>query len=259
MERQPWFVQAFARGLEVIRVFGNDRPEMTLSEVARASGMSRATARRFLLTLVELGYVRTDGKDFSLAPKVLELGHSYLGSLSLPGVAQPHLEGLSEASGESSSLSVLDLPDIVYVARVPTSRIMTVTINIGTRFPAYATSMGRVLLAGLEGAQLQDYLESVTIEPLTPHTVASAIELRDAITAVRSQGHALVDQELEHGLRSVAAPIRNSRGTVVAAVNVSSHVNRVTKEAVRRELLPQLLETARAIETDLARVSPNAG
>ena len=192
--------------------------------MARATGLTRAAARRFLLTLVDLGHVRQDGKLFRLTPRVLTLGYAYLSSLSLPGIAEPHLEQLVREVHESSSMSVLDGHDIVYVARVPTSRIMTVAINVGTRFPAYATSMGRVLLAGLDAPALEEHLASLDLEPFTDRTVSSLDDLRARIDETRAQGYALVDQELEHGLRSIAAPVRNRHGQVVAAVNVSSHV-----------------------------------
>lgn len=247
------YVQSLERGLSVITAFGPERREMTLSDVSRATGLTRAAARRFLLTLVDLGYVRTDGKLFRLAPRVLDLGYAYLSSLSLPGIAEPHLEWLVRETHESSSMSVLDGHDIVYVARVPTSRIMTVAINVGTRFPAYATSMGRVLLAGLDDVALERYLTEVRLGGLTEHTVASAGELRDLVLQARRQGWCLVDQELEHGLRSIAAPVRNRQGRVVAAVNVSSHVTRITRERAKKEFLPRLLEAAAEIEKDLAR------
>lgn len=251
--RPAHFVQSLERGLSVITAFGPDTPEMTLSEVARETGLTRAGARRFLLTLVDLGFVRFDGKRFRLAPKVLSLGYAYLSSLSLPGIAEPHLEWLVGETHESSSMSVLDGGDIVYVARVPTSRIMTVAINVGTRFPAYATSMGRVLLAGLDDAALASYLAQVVVDPLTAYTVTSADQLRAKVLEVRRLGYGLVDQELEPGLRSLAAPVRNKAGRVVAAVNVSSHVSRITKEKARRQFLPPLLEAAAAISADLAR------
>lgn len=251
-ERAAYHVQSLERGLAVIRCFAADTPELTLSDVARKTGLTRAAARRFLLTLVDLGYVRTDGKYFSLTARVLELGYAYLSGLSLPEIAMPHLEALSAEVRESSSVSVLDGPDIVYVARVPVSRIMTVAINLGTRFPAYATSMGHVLLAGLDEAQLQSYVDSVRLEPLTPHTITSAAALRTELAAVRQQGWAMVDQELEAGLRSVAAPIRDRTGRVVAAVNVSTHASRTPADAVRRTMLPALLATAGRIEADLS-------
>jgi IclR family pca regulon transcriptional regulator len=167
-DRGDHFVQSFERGLAVIRAFGPDDPELTLSDVARRTGLTRAAARRFLLTLTDLGYVRTDGKQFALTPRVLELGYAYLSSLTLPEIAEPHLERLAADVRESSSVSVLDGDEIVYVGRVPTSRIMRVSINVGTRFPAYATSMGRVLLAALSDGQLDAYLARADIRPLTP-------------------------------------------------------------------------------------------
>ena len=252
-ERESHYVQSLARGLSVISAFGPDTPELSLSDVARATGLTRAAARRFLLTLVDLGHVRQDGKLFRLTPRVLTLGYAYLSSLSLPGVAEPHLEQLVREVHESSSMSVLDGHDIVYVARVPTSRIMTVAINVGTRFPAYATSMGRVLLAGLDTPALDEHLATLDLERFTEHTVSSLGDLRARIEETRSRGYALVDQELEQGLRSIAAPVRNRHGTVVAAVNVSSHVSRVTRDKARRELLPPLLRCVQEIETDLSR------
>ena len=252
-ERRSHHVQSLARGLSVITAFGPDTPELSLSDVARATGLTRAAARRFLLTLVDLGHVRQDGKLFRLTPRVLTLGYAYLSSLSLPGIAEPHLERLVREVHESSSMSVLDGHDIVYVARVPTSRIMTVAINVGTRFPAYATSMGRVLLAGLDEPALEEHLATLDLERFTDHTVASLDDLRARIAETRAHGYALVDQELEHGLRSIAAPVRNRHGKVVAAVNVSSHVSRVTRDKARRELLPPLLRCVQEIETDLSR------
>ena len=245
------FVQSLQRGLEVIRAFDADAPELTLSDVARRTGLSRAAARRFLLTLAELGYVRSDGRHFSLSPRVLELGYAYLSSLPLTDVAEPHLERLVTEVHESSSVSVLDGEDIVYVARVPMSRIMTVSINVGTRFPAYATSMGRVLLAGLHADALDAYLAAVPLRSLSPRTVTSADALRRELAKVRRQGWALVDQELEQGVRSVAAPIRDRGGETVAAMNLSSHASRMTIDAARRTLIPPLLATAARIEADL--------
>ncbi len=251
-QRESHYVQSLERGLSVITAFGADAPALTLSDVARASGLTRAAARRFLLTLVDLGFVRQDGKLFSLTPKVLGLGYAYLSSQSLPAVAEPHLERLAREVHESSSMSVLDGPDIVYVARVPTSRIMTVAINVGTRFPAYATSMGRALLAGLDDDALDEQLADLRLEAFTDRTVRTVDDLRRRIRETRRQGYALVDQELEYGLRSIAAPVHNRRGAVVAAVNVSSHVSRITRERARRDLLPPLLRTVEEIETDLA-------
>lgn len=254
-ERGPDFVQSLERGLAVIRAFDAANSELTLSEVAAATGVTRAAARRFLLTLMDLGYVRSDGRLFSLSPRVLELGYAYLSSLSLPEVAEVHLEALVAEVNESSSISVLDGDDVVYVARVPTSRIMTVSISVGTRFPAYATSMGRVLLAGLSDDELEAYLAKATLHRLTGRTVTSTATLRTEILRVRGQGWALVDQELEEGLRSVAAPVRDRSGRTIAAINVSGSAGRWSLEAIRRDLVPPLLAVAARIEADL----PNRG
>jgi IclR family pca regulon transcriptional regulator len=249
--RGDHFVQSLERGLAVIRAFGPDTRALTLSDVARATGLTRAASRRFLLTLADLGYVRSDGRHFALTARVLELGYAYLSSLTLPEVAEPHLEALVAEVRESSSVSVLDGDDIVYVARVPTSRIMRVAINVGTRFPAYATSMGRVQLAGLPDDALAAYLARAELLPLTERTLVGAGELRAELERIRAQGWALVDQELEDGLRSVAAPIRDRSGRVVAAVNVSAHASRASTETVHSTLLPPLLAAAAAIEADL--------
>jgi IclR family pca regulon transcriptional regulator len=250
-ERDADFVQSLERGLAVICAFDREHSELTLSEVAASTGVTRATARRFLLTLARLGYVRSDGRYFSLTPRVLELGYAYLSSMSLPEVAEPHLEALVAEVNESSSVSVLDGDDVVYIARVPVSRIMTVAISVGTRFPAYATSMGRVLLAGLTDTELDAYLTKVNVEKLTGRTVSTPAALRAEVVKVRSQGFSLVDQELEEGLRAVAAPIRDRAGRVVASVNISTHASRTSLESMRRTLVPPLLAAAARISADL--------
>jgi IclR family transcriptional regulator, pca regulon regulatory protein len=255
--RNSDFVQSLDRGLAVIRAFGPDRERLSLSEVARVTGLTRAAARRFLLTLVKLGYVRNDGREFSLRPRVLELGYAYLSGLALPEVAAPHMEELVARLHESSSISVLDGHQIVYVVRVPTKRIMTVAISVGTRFPAYATSMGRVLLAQLADDELERYLAEVTFERLTSRTVTNPARLRTIVREAARQGYAIVDQELEEGLRAVAAPIRGAADVGTAAINVSAHASRVSMGAMRGQILPALLETARQIEADLqAQSSP---
>jgi len=249
--RSPEFVQSLERGLAVIRVFDAEHPELTLSDVARAADLTRAAARRFLLTLVELGYVRSDGRLFALRPRILELGYAYLSSLNLPEVALPHLESLVAQVHESCSVSVLDGDEVVYIARVPTHRIMTVAISVGTRFPAYATSMGRVLLAAQPEQWLDGYLGRTELRAMTRRTITDPERLRSTLHRVRSQGYAVVDQELEEGLRSIAVPIRRPDGSVAAAMNLSAHVSRGSSESIRRELLPALLDTAKLLQQDL--------
>lgn len=250
-ERRADFVQSLERGLSVIRAFGPDRSRLTLTEVAQATGLTRAAARRFLLTLVELGYVRSDGREFSLRPRVLELGYAYLSGLTLPEVAQPYMEELVARVRESSSISVLDGNDVVYVVRVPTTRIMTVAISIGTRFPAYCTSMGRVLLAAKTSEDLDRYLAEVRLVPRTRRTVTDPGQLRQVLDDVRRLGHALVEQELEDGLASIAVPIHDGGGTVVAAMNVSANALRVDAATLVGDFLPLLRETADQIEEGL--------
>ncbi len=245
-------VQSLERGLAVIKAFDAGSPTLTLSDVAKVTGLTRAAARRFLLTLVDLGYVRTDGKYFSLTARVLELGYAFLSSLSLPEVAEPHMEELVAEVRESSSMSVLDGDDVVYVARVPTSRIMTVAINVGTRFPAFATSMGRVLLAGLDRTDLDAYLARAALRPLTGTTIADPEALRREVHRVGDQGWAMVDQELEDGVRSVAVPIRGPGRAVLAAMNISAHAARVRLDDLRKRYLPLLQAAACRIEADLS-------
>lgn len=250
-DRSYEFVQSLERGLAVIKAFGPERDKLSLSEVARLTGMTRAAARRFLLTLVDLGYVRNNGRDFSLRPRVLELGYAYLSGLTLPDVAAPHMEELVAKLHESSSITVLDGEQIAYVVRVPTKRIMTIAIAVGTRFPAYATSMGRVLLAELSDADLDDYLRRTELEPITSRTLTDTRKLRATLTRVARQGYCIVDQELEDGLRSIAVPIRGIPDVGTAAINVSAHASRVSIEVMRDQFLPELLHTARQIEADV--------
>ncbi|HEY9312014.1 IclR family transcriptional regulator domain-containing protein [Williamsia sp.] len=248
-------VQSLARGLAVIRAFDAERPRQSVSEIAASTGLSRPAARRFLLTLVDLGYVRSDGTRFWLTPRVLDLGYSYLSSLSLPEIAGPHLEALTATVHESASVSILDGTDIVYVARVPVRRIMAVSITIGTRFPAYATSMGRILLADLAPADLDDNLERVSPVALTERTKLTTAELREEIERARRDGYCIVDEELEAGLRSLAAPVHGRDGSVIAAVNISTQSARYSLDAVRGDLLPELLKAASAMTADLTRAS----
>ncbi|MGX1273482.1 IclR family transcriptional regulator domain-containing protein [Streptomyces phaeoluteigriseus] len=257
--RAPHFVRSFERGLAVIRSFDADHPVRTLSEVARACDLPRAAARRLLLTLADLGYVHGDGRLFRLTPRVLELGYAYLAGLTLPQLASPRLEQLVAETGESSSLCVLDGDDIVYVARVPTHRIMSATITVGTRFPAHVTSVGRVMLAHLPEDDLDARLARTELFPLTARTLVTPEALRAELGRVRRQGYALVDQELEEGLRSVGAPVRDRYGAVTAGVNIAVHAGRTSLAAVRRDLLPHLLTAVARIEADLRAAPPLTG
>ncbi|MGE4427466.1 MAG: IclR family transcriptional regulator C-terminal domain-containing protein [Solirubrobacteraceae bacterium] len=258
-DRNPEFVQSLERGLAVIRAFDGGGDGLSLSEVARRCDLTRAAARRFLLTLVDLGYVAQDGRAFTLRPRVLELGVAYLSGLGFLDLARPHLERLSAEVGESASISVLDGDDVVYVARVPTRRIMSVTIAIGTRFPAHATSMGRVLLAALPDDEVGRRLAALPAAAFTDRTQVDADALQATIAEAARTGHAVVDQELEEGLRSVAVPIRDAGGTVIAAMNVSTHAARTTLADLRGMILPRAHATADAIHDDLARVGLTGG
>lgn len=249
--RDTDFVQSLARGLAVIRAFDAEHPSLTLSEVSRRAEVSPAAARRFLRTLESLGYVRADDRRFALTPRVLELGFSYLSALSLPETMQPHLERLSREVGESVSSAVLAGPEIVYVARVPTRRIMSIGITIGTRFPAAVTSMGRVLLAHLPERDVRALLAEHPPQPLTDRTTTDVETIIGELARVREQGWAIVDGELELGLRSVAVPVRGRDGSVVAAVNVSMSATRDSVDLVHEDHLPRALATAAAIEADL--------
>jgi IclR family pca regulon transcriptional regulator len=247
------FVQSLERGLAVIGAFSGERPSMTLAEVARETGLTRATARRLLFTLQALGYASSDGKRFSLTPRVLDIGYAYLSSLDLADIAQPEMEALVDATHESSSAAVLDGHEIVYVVRVPTKRIMTVSLGLGSRLPAHATSMGRVLLADLAPERLDDHLPAEPWPGLTPRTITDRPSLLAELDRVRRQGWALVDQELEDGVRSIAAPLRDRTGRAVAALNVSSHAGRISLDVLCDDFLPRLVATAARISDRLAR------
>jgi IclR family pca regulon transcriptional regulator len=242
------FVESLARGLTVLTAFGEGRAELTLAEVARATGLARATARRALITYEHLGLVRQSREGaFTLTPRVLSLGYPPLSLTSLPRIAAPHLTALADRIHESTSLAVLTPAgdEIQYTARVATTRVMSVNITVGTRFPAHATSMGRVLLGDLPSP------DPGALHPLTPHTVTDPAELARILATVREQGYALVDEELEEGLRSLAVPVRDRAGRVVAAVNTAMHISRHTTQECVGSLLPELRATATAIEADL--------
>lgn len=245
-------IRSLGRGLAVIRAFDEDHPRQTLSEVARRTGLTRAAARRFLLTLADLGYVTASDQRFELTPRVLELGYAYLASVSLPKLSQRHLEYIATEAQESSSVSVIDGRNVVYVARVATRRIMTVAISVGTRFPAYATSMGRAILASSNDDTIDEYLANYALEPLTDRTITDPDLFRAELARIREQGYAVLDQELEPGLRSIAVPVHAADGGVVAAANLSTHTSRVSHEDLLDRLLPILREGTARIEADLA-------
>jgi IclR family pca regulon transcriptional regulator len=252
-ELGPEYLQSLARGLAVLASLATPGG-MTLAEVAQATALPRATARRSLLTLEHLGYVAEDGRRFIPLPRVLELGYPTVSARPLADLAQPHLVDLVHRVHESTSVAVLDGPDIRYIARVAASRIMHVDITVGTRFPAHATSMGRVLLAGLAPDRRAAWLAGAGLAPLTRHTVTDPARLEAVLRETEGNGYALVDQELEEGVRSVAVPLRGPDGQVVAAVNVSLHAGRTSLQDVPGLLLPALRETAKRITEDIARV-----
>ncbi|MFZ5567811.1 MAG: IclR family transcriptional regulator domain-containing protein [Pseudomonadota bacterium] len=245
------YVQSFARGLEVIRSFSADAPQQTLSEVAARTGLTRAGARRILLTLQTLGYVDSDGKHFRLTARILDLGFAYLSSLPIWNLAEPVMEALVEEVKESSSAAVLEGTDIVYVLRVPTHKIMSIGLGVGSRLPAYCTSMGRVLLAGLDDEEVLRRLKAARPKALTRHTVTDIDTLLARVQQVRRQGWSLVNQELEEGLISLAAPITDRSGRVIAALNLSGQANRTNTKVAQETLLPALLRAARTISQRL--------
>ncbi|WP_433786217.1 IclR family transcriptional regulator domain-containing protein [Actinomycetospora sp. CA-101289] len=249
----PDFIEALARGLDVITAFGAARPAMTLAEVASATGLARPTARRILLTLAELGYVRTVERGYTLTPRVLDLGVSYVDALGLWDVARPHLERLVARTGESCSIAQLDGSDIVYVARVAVPKIVSLTVQIGTRFPALPTSLGKVQLAALAPDELERVLAEPTRSGLTPRWRPDREERDAALREVRARGWALTDEQLAPGIRSVAAPLRDGEGRVVAGVNVNCHAAETSVEHLLERHLPLLLQAAGDISADFAR------
>ena len=259
-ERDSGFVQSLQRGLAVIRAFDAENPALTLSDVAKATDLAPATARRFVLTLVDLGYMRAEGRWFRLSPRVLELGRPYLSSLTLPGIARPHLRAFVADVRESSSIAILDGGDIVYIAHEAAKRLMSVQVTVGTRDPAFATSLGRVLIAGQTDDWLAASLATLRLTPIMPSTIVDPAALLAELRRIRTQGYALVDQEFEEGLRAIAAPIHGEDGTVIAAVNVAVHASRWSIDAIHDDLLPRLLRATAAIDADvLTAPAPPSG
>ena len=242
------YVQSLARGLSVLRTFDGDNTRLSLADIAGRTGLSRAAARRLVLTLQHLGYVHGAGRDFVLGPSVLELGFGYLDSLNLTELAQPLLEDLARKVNQSSSMAVLDGQSIVYVLRVPGPRLMSVSLGIGARLPAWCASMGRVLAAGLEEPAREAWLGQCRPVQYTPHTVTSLQGLRRIVDEVRMQGYAYVEQELELGLCSIAVPVRNAEGRIATAINVSMPYHPDAEREAMRDILPHLKLTAAAIE-----------
>jgi IclR family pca regulon transcriptional regulator len=245
------YVNSFARGLEVIRAFSRSKPRMTLSEVAKATDMTRATVRRFLLTLVREGYVYADNKYFGLKPKVLELGYSALSSMNIWEIAQDVMNDLAETLQESCFAVVLEDDSVIYTVRATSKRYINVGISVGSRVPAHAVSSGRVLLAALPPSELDAYLERATLTKFTPNTITSKVKLRSSIDEVRLQGWAIVDQELEIGLRSISVPIKDQRGVTVAALNVPCPSSRISHDDMRSRVLMDMMEASNRITAAL--------
>jgi len=243
----PSYIAALARGLAVIRAFGAGREKLTLADIAKTTDLPRATVRRSLLTLQALGYVASDGKHFMLTPAVLSLGYAYLSATPLPRAIQPTLEAVSEKTNESSSCAILDGAEIVYVARAATRRIMSVGLATGSRLPAYCSSLGRVLLAALPEAEAHHLLNAMKREKLTPQTITDVDALMKVIAQVRADDYALVDEELEIGLRSIAVPVRNASGQTVAAMNIGVQAGRVSREGLIKDILPVLKAAAESV------------
>ena len=243
----PSFMTSLARGLAVVQAFSDSRKPQTIAQISQKTGIPRAAVRRCLYTLQQLGYVDAELNNFSLRPKVLTLGYSYLSSTPLTVSSQPYLNAISRELGESCSLAVLDDGEVLYVARSATSRVMSVALNTGSRLPAYCTSLGRVMLAHLPPEALNDYFAHVKLRPMTDKTVTSQKRLREILLRVRQDGYAINDEELELGLRSIAVPVRGATGQVLAALNVGAQAGRVSVEHMREEFLPVLQRGAQEL------------
>ena len=246
------FMATLAKGLAVLGCFGKQHPTMTLSQAAAAANLSRATARRILRTLAELGYVEQQGRDFALSPNILKLGFAYLATQSWIDHAQPLLKELSERLHESASAAILEGSEIVYVVRVQTRRIMSASITVGSRLPAFHTALGRVLLGYLDEAEIWRRLKSLRIEAYTPSTITDLQALFDRVRADREKGFAIVDEELERGLRALAVPVLDRSGQAIGAINLSTHSARTTRNEMRDHFLPALKAVAEQVRLSLA-------
>ena len=248
----PNFMTSLARGLAVIHAFQERKRHLTIAQISHRTEIPRAAVRRCLHTLIKLGYVTTDGRTYSLLPKVLTLGHAYLSSTPLAVTAQPILDRLSEQLHEACSMATLEGDEILYIARSATpQRLISVDLSVGSRLPAYCTSMGRILLAALDDAALADYIDHADLQVKTSRTVHTREGLLASIEEIRHQGWVIIDQELEVGLRSVAVPVRDSAGQVLAALNVGTHVGRVSRQELETRFLPALLEASKELSTRL--------
>ncbi|WP_414473597.1 IclR family transcriptional regulator C-terminal domain-containing protein [Microvirga sp. M2] len=245
------FVASLEKGLLVIEAFDAGRPRLTLSDVAKITGITRAAARRYLRTLTRLHYADFDGRYFSLSPRILRLGYAYLSSTAIPTRLQPFLERISEETGESSSAAVLDGDDIVYIARSATRRIMSIGLGVGSRLPAYCTSLGRAILAYQPPETVEAYLRRVRLEARTPRTVTDRNEFRSLLDAVRRQGYAIINEELELGLRSIAVPLVQKNGQASIALNISAQAARVPASEMEERFLPALRAASEALRYTL--------
>jgi IclR family pca regulon transcriptional regulator len=249
--RDREFVRGFERGVAVIKAFDAQMPALTVTQVAERARLTRAVARRYLLTLETLGYVTQRGTAYSLTPRVLEIGFAYLSSTTVADIARPWMLQVVDTLQESCSIAVLDREDVVYVARVPARRIMTTNLLVGSRLPAHATSLGHVLLAYLPPARLEAYFATASLQPLTEKTITDTDDLRRALDRVRRRGWAENDEASEKGVRTVAVPLMDRTGDVIAAMNLSGHASRVTMRDLRQHHLPVLLNAAREISRAL--------
>lgn len=252
MTEDKEFMATLAKGLAVLGSFDKQRPAMTLSQAAQATGVSRATARRILRTLTELGYVVQEGRQFSLSSGILKLGFAYLATQNWIEQAAPLMRQLSEQFHESCSAAILEGTEIVYVARFPARRIMSVTLAVGTRLPAFHTALGRIQLGFLDDGEFWRRLMSLRIEAYTPSTITDLQALHERIREDHAQGFSIVDEELERGLRSIAVPVLDRAGQAVAALNVSTHSTRTTRNEMRERFLPRLHAVAEQISASLA-------